>query len=55
MVAGIDGGEGSSVGAWGQFISRVLVQVLFERILRGWSYKVEGAFSREKWKYFPVQ
>jgi hypothetical protein len=48
MVAGINGGEGSSVGAWGQFISRVLVQVLFERILRGWSYEVEGAFNGEK-------
>jgi hypothetical protein len=43
------------VGAWGQFISRVQVQVLFERILRGWSYKVEGAFGGKMWKYFPVQ
>jgi hypothetical protein len=43
------------VGAWGEFISWVQVQVLFERILRGWSYKVEGAFDRERWKYFSVQ
>jgi hypothetical protein len=35
MVAGIDGGEGSSVGAWRKFISWVQVQVLFERISRG--------------------
>jgi hypothetical protein len=43
-----------SMEAWGEFISRVQVQVLFERISRGWSYKVEGAFGRKKWKYFPV-
>jgi hypothetical protein len=45
MVAWIDGGEGSSVGAWREFISQVQVKVLFEVILRGWSYKVEGAFG----------
>jgi hypothetical protein len=54
LVTGINGGEGSSVGAWRKFISRVQVQVLFERISRGWIYKVEGAFDGEKWKYFPV-
>jgi hypothetical protein len=42
------------VGARGEFISRVQVQVLLERILRGWSYKVQGAFGGKKWKYFPV-
>jgi hypothetical protein len=42
------------VGAWREFISRIQVQVLFERILRGWSYKVEGAYGGEKWKYFTV-
>jgi hypothetical protein len=36
------------VGAWGEFISRIQVQVLFERILRGWSYKFEGAFGGKK-------
>jgi hypothetical protein len=45
MVVGINEGEGSSVGAWGEFIFRIQVQVLFERSLRGWSYKVEGAFG----------
>jgi hypothetical protein len=48
MVAGIDGGEGSSVEAWIEFISWVQVQVLFERISRRWSYKVEWAFGGEK-------
>jgi hypothetical protein len=33
MVAGIDEGEASGVRAWREFISRVQVQVLFERIL----------------------
>jgi hypothetical protein len=32
MVARIDGGEGSSVGALREFISQVQVQVLCERI-----------------------
>jgi hypothetical protein len=41
-------GEGSSVGVWREFISRVQVQVLFEIISRRWSYKVEGAFGGEK-------
>jgi hypothetical protein len=50
MVAGIDGGEGSSVGAWREIISRVQVQVLCERISWWWSYKVERAFSGEKLK-----
>jgi hypothetical protein len=50
MVAGIDRGEGCSVGAWSEFISRVQVQVLCERILWWWSYKVERAFSEEKWE-----
>jgi hypothetical protein len=50
MVVGIDGGEGSIVGAWSEFISRVQVQVLCERILWGWSYKVKRAFSGEKWE-----
>jgi hypothetical protein len=36
------------VGAWEEFISWVQVQVLFKRILRGWSYKVEGAFGGKK-------
>jgi hypothetical protein len=35
MVAGIDGGEGCSVGAWREFISRVQVQLLCERIFCG--------------------
>jgi hypothetical protein len=48
MVAGIDAGEGSNVGVWRKFIFSVQVQVLFERILRGWSYKIEGAFGGEK-------
>jgi hypothetical protein len=48
MVAGIDGGEGSCVGAWREFISWVQVQVLCERISWGWSYKVERTFSGEK-------
>jgi hypothetical protein len=39
----------------GEFISQVQVQVLFERILRGWSHNVEGAFGGERWKYFPMQ
>jgi hypothetical protein len=43
------------VAVWGEFISRVQVHVLFERILRGWSHKVEGAFGGERWKYFLVQ
>jgi hypothetical protein len=47
-------GDGSSVGALREFISQVQVQVLFKRILRGWSYKVEGAFGGEKWEYFVV-
>jgi hypothetical protein len=51
IVAGIDGGEGSSGR---EFISRVQMQVLFERIPWGWSYKVEGAFDEEKWEYFMV-
>jgi hypothetical protein len=50
MVAGIDGGEECSVGAWREFISQVQVQVLCERISWWWSYKVERAFSREKWE-----
>jgi hypothetical protein len=50
MVTRIDGGEGSSVGVWREFISRIQVQVLFERISREWSYKVEGAFGEEKWE-----
>jgi hypothetical protein len=50
MVAGIDGGEGSSVGAWREFISWVQMHVLCERISWWWSYKVERAFSREKWE-----
>jgi hypothetical protein len=28
--------------------------ILFERISSGWSYKVEGAFGGERWKYFLV-
>jgi hypothetical protein len=48
MVAGIDGGEGCSVGAWREFIYWVQVQVLFERISWWWSYKVERAFSGGK-------
>jgi hypothetical protein len=48
MVAGIDGGEGCSVGAWREFISRVQVQVLCEIISWWWSYKVERVFSGEK-------
>jgi hypothetical protein len=47
IVAEIDRGEGCSVGAWREFISRVQVQVLCER-MSWWSYKVERAFSREK-------
>jgi hypothetical protein len=43
------------VGAWGEFVSRVQVQVLFKRILRGWSHKVEGAFGGERLKCFLVQ
>jgi hypothetical protein len=54
MVAGIDGGEGCSVGAWREFIFRVQVQVLCKRILWGWSYKVERAFSGEKWEWCAV-
>jgi hypothetical protein len=50
MVAGIDGGEGSSMGAWREFIFRVQVQVLCERISWRWSYKVEREFGREKWE-----
>jgi hypothetical protein len=34
--------------AWREFIYWVQVQVLFKRILRGWNYKVEGAFGGEK-------
>jgi hypothetical protein len=48
MDAGIDDGEGSCVGAWGELIPRVQVQLLFENISRGWSYKVDGTFDREK-------
>jgi hypothetical protein len=54
MVAGIDGEEGSSVGAWREFISRVQVQVLCERISWWWSYKVERAFSGGKWERYTV-
>jgi hypothetical protein len=50
MVAGIDEGEGSSVGAWREFILRVQMKVLYERISWWWSYKVERAFSGEKWE-----
>jgi hypothetical protein len=35
------------VAAWGEFISWVQVHVLFKRISRGWSHKVEGAFGGE--------
>jgi hypothetical protein len=45
MVAGIDEGEGCSVGVRREFISWVQVQVLCERISWLWSYKVERAFS----------
>jgi hypothetical protein len=48
MVAGINEGEGSSVGAWRESISRIQVQVLYERISWWWRYKVERAFSGEK-------
>jgi hypothetical protein len=34
-IAGIDGGNVSSVEVWREFIFRVQVQVLFERILWG--------------------
>jgi hypothetical protein len=34
--------------AWGEFISQVQVHVLFERILRKWSDKVEGSFGGER-------
>jgi hypothetical protein len=50
IVVEIDGGEGSSVGAWREFIFRVQVQVLCERISWWWSYKVERVFSGEKWE-----
>jgi hypothetical protein len=40
--------RGCSVGAWREFIFRVQVQVLCERISWWWSYKVERAFSSEK-------
>jgi hypothetical protein len=50
MVVGIDGGEGCSVGAWREFISRIQVKVLCERISWWWSYKVERAFSGKKWE-----
>jgi hypothetical protein len=50
MVAGIDRGEGSSVGALREFIFKIQVQVLCERISWWWSYKVERAFSGEKWE-----
>jgi hypothetical protein len=45
MDAGIDDREGSCVGARGELIPGVQVQQLFENILRGWSYKVEGTFG----------
>jgi hypothetical protein len=48
MVVGID--RGCSVGAYREFIFRVQVQVLCERISWWWSYKVERAFSRKKWE-----
>jgi hypothetical protein len=41
IVARIDGGEGSSVRAWREFISQVQVQVLFERILRGGAIRLK--------------
>jgi hypothetical protein len=37
-----------SVGAWREFIFWIQVQVLFQRILRGLSYKVEGSFGGKK-------
>jgi hypothetical protein len=51
MDLGVNVGEGCCVGAWRELIPGVQVQVLFENISKGWSYKVEGAFDREKWKY----
>jgi hypothetical protein len=48
MGGGIDRGDGSSVRAWREFIFRVQVQVLCERISWGWNYKIERAFSGEK-------
>jgi hypothetical protein len=54
MVTGIDGGEGCSVEAWREFISRVSTR-LCERILWWWSYNVKRAFSGKKWKYYVVQ
>jgi hypothetical protein len=50
MVAGIDGEEGLSVGAYREFIFWVQVQVLCERISWWWSYKVKRAFSGKKWE-----
>jgi hypothetical protein len=47
MVTGIDGGEGCSVEAWREFISRVSTR-LCERILWWWSYNVKRAFSGKK-------
>jgi hypothetical protein len=41
----IDGGEGSSVRVWREFISWIQVQVLCEIILWRWSYNVERAFG----------
>jgi hypothetical protein len=29
-------------------VAEIQVQILFERILRGWSYKFEGAFGGKK-------
>jgi hypothetical protein len=47
MVAGIDGGEGSSVGVWREFIFQVQVQVLFERILRGEATRLKEHLARK--------
>jgi hypothetical protein len=47
-------GERDKVWEHGNNLFPGFKQVLFQRILSGWSYKVEGAFDGERWKYFPV-
>jgi hypothetical protein len=36
------------VEAWGELLPWVQVQVLFENMARGWSYKTKGTFGGKK-------
>ena len=38
------------MGARGELIPRVQMQLLFEIMERGWMYKIERTFDMKKWK-----